>query len=115
MYRVGIRLASDPPGNSSIVGLMLGSVGAPLHMEHKRAIAEVLPHRLYELYGLTEGFMTILDRDDVYHCRGLLALGDLDELCRVDRPELKFSPHTARIPPALVFTFPPRDAVYSPG
>lgn len=43
---------------------MLGSVGAPLHLEHKQLIAKELPGRFYELYGLTEGFMTILDRDD---------------------------------------------------
>ncbi len=43
---------------------MLGSVGAPLHREHKDELARVLPGRFYELYGLTEGFMTILDRDD---------------------------------------------------
>jgi len=43
---------------------MICSVGAPLHREHKREIARRFPERLYELYGLTEGFMTILDRDD---------------------------------------------------
>jgi acyl-CoA synthetase (AMP-forming)/AMP-acid ligase II len=43
---------------------MLHNVGAPLHLEHKRQINEVLPRRFYELYGLTEGFMTILDKHD---------------------------------------------------
>lgn len=43
---------------------MLGSVGAPLHMEHKLELERRFPNRLYELYGLTEGFMTILDK---YH------------------------------------------------
>ncbi len=43
---------------------MLGSLGAPLLMEHKQAIANALPNRFYELYGLTEGFMTILDPND---------------------------------------------------
>jgi len=42
---------------------MVGSVGAPLHAEHKEALERRLPGRFYELYGLTEGFMTILDRD----------------------------------------------------
>lgn len=42
---------------------MLGSVGAPLHMEHKLELERRFPNRLYELYGLTEGFMTILDKD----------------------------------------------------
>lgn len=43
---------------------MICTVGAPLHLEHKTALAERLPNRFYELYGLTEGFVTILDRDD---------------------------------------------------
>jgi long-chain acyl-CoA synthetase len=43
---------------------MICSVGAPLHLQHKQTLARGLPHRLYELYGLTEGFVTILDRDD---------------------------------------------------
>lgn len=43
---------------------MLGSVGAPLHREHKDALARLLPGRFCELYGLTEGFMTILDNAD---------------------------------------------------
>ncbi|GAB4187953.1 MAG: class I adenylate-forming enzyme family protein [Roseiflexaceae bacterium] len=44
---------------------MIGSVGAPLHLEHKQELQRRLPQRLYELYGLTEGFMTVLDRDDL--------------------------------------------------
>jgi long-chain acyl-CoA synthetase len=43
---------------------MLGSVGAPLHNEYKDELNRVLPGRLYELYGLTEGFVTILDKND---------------------------------------------------
>ena len=43
---------------------MIGSVGAPLHLEHKEALNAALPNRFYELYGLTEGFMTILDKHD---------------------------------------------------
>ena len=43
---------------------MLQSVGAPLHLEVKRQIARDLPGRYYELYGLTEGFFTILDKVD---------------------------------------------------
>jgi len=43
---------------------MVGSVGAPLHLEHKQALVRRLPRRFYELYGLTEGFVTILDRND---------------------------------------------------
>ncbi len=44
---------------------MFGNVGAPLHMAYKKKIAEVLPDRYYELYGVTEGLMTILDKTDV--------------------------------------------------
>ena len=43
---------------------MLCSVGAPLHREHKERLRAVAPGVLYELYGLTEGFITILDRED---------------------------------------------------
>ena len=32
-----------------------------MHLEHKHALQRRLPGRLYELYGLTEGIMTILD------------------------------------------------------
>jgi long-chain acyl-CoA synthetase len=43
---------------------MVGTVGAPLHKEHKEALLRHFDGRLYELYGLTEGFITILDRED---------------------------------------------------
>jgi long-chain acyl-CoA synthetase len=43
---------------------MILSVGAPLHLEHKQKLNTALPGRFYELYGVTEGFMTILDRED---------------------------------------------------
>ena len=43
---------------------MLCSVGAPLHREHKERLRAVAGGALYELYGLTEGFITILDRED---------------------------------------------------
>jgi acyl-CoA synthetase (AMP-forming)/AMP-acid ligase II len=43
---------------------MLCSVGAPLPREHKERLRAVAPQALYELYGLTEGLITILDRDD---------------------------------------------------
>jgi len=44
---------------------MLGSVGAPLHREHKERLTTALPNVFYELYGLTEGVITILDKYDV--------------------------------------------------
>ncbi len=43
---------------------MLQNVGAPLLLEHKQRLNELLPGRFYELYGLTEGFVTILDKHD---------------------------------------------------
>jgi long-chain acyl-CoA synthetase len=43
---------------------MLCSVGAPWHREHKERLLPVLPGSLYELYGLTEGFITVLDCHD---------------------------------------------------
>jgi acyl-CoA synthetase (AMP-forming)/AMP-acid ligase II len=43
---------------------MLQTVGAPLHLEYKHRIDLDLPGRFYELYGLTEGFVTILDKHD---------------------------------------------------
>lgn len=43
---------------------MILSVGAPLLLEHKNRLNEALPRRFYELYGLTEGFVTILDKED---------------------------------------------------
>ena len=43
---------------------MIHNVGAPLLMEYKHRLNETLPGRFYELYGLTEGFMTVLDKHD---------------------------------------------------
>ena len=42
----------------------LVSLGAPLMQECKDRVNRDLPGRFYELYGLTEGFVTILDRSD---------------------------------------------------
>ena len=42
---------------------MLGAVGAPFHSEHREELARRVPGVFHELYGLTEGFMTILDKD----------------------------------------------------
>jgi long-chain acyl-CoA synthetase len=43
---------------------MLHNVGAPLLLEYKKKLNDRLPGRFYELYGLTEGFMTVLDKHD---------------------------------------------------
>jgi acyl-CoA synthetase (AMP-forming)/AMP-acid ligase II len=40
------------------------SLGATLHLPVKERIVDLLPGRFYEMYGLAEGFMTILDRKD---------------------------------------------------
>ena len=45
---------------------MILALGAPLHMEHKEELNRLLPDRFYELYGLTEGFVTVLDKLDYY-------------------------------------------------
>jgi acyl-CoA synthetase (AMP-forming)/AMP-acid ligase II len=49
---------------------MLQSLGAPLLLEHKKRLNELLPGRFYELYGLTEGFMTVLDKHDAVRKAG---------------------------------------------
>ncbi len=42
---------------------MICTIGAPLHREHKERLNRSLPGRFYELYGLTEGFITVLDKN----------------------------------------------------
>jgi acyl-CoA synthetase (AMP-forming)/AMP-acid ligase II len=61
-----IALLAEPDFNEAHLPHleMICSVGAPLHLEHKEELARRLPMRFYELYGLTEGFVTVLDRDD---------------------------------------------------
>jgi acyl-CoA synthetase (AMP-forming)/AMP-acid ligase II len=49
---------------------MLLSLGAPLHQEPKARLNAALPDRFYELYGLTEGFVTILDRSEAIRKAG---------------------------------------------
>ncbi len=49
---------------------MLQNVGAPLTLKYKRRLNEELPGRFYELYGLTEGFVTILDKHDAIRKAG---------------------------------------------
>ena len=54
--------AYDPARLASLE--MIHNVGAPLLLEYKHRLNETLPGRFYELYGLTEGFMTVLDKHD---------------------------------------------------
>lgn len=49
---------------------MILSLGAPLSVAHKDQLEAALPGVFHELYGLTEGFVTILDRDDALAKRG---------------------------------------------
>jgi acyl-CoA synthetase (AMP-forming)/AMP-acid ligase II len=58
----------DPARLASLEVLV--SLGAPLPLAHKERLEAVLPSRLHELYGLTEGFVTILDRADAARKRG---------------------------------------------
>lgn len=43
---------------------MILTVGAPLHQIYKDELDKRLPKVFYELYGLTEGFFTVLDNSD---------------------------------------------------
>jgi acyl-CoA synthetase (AMP-forming)/AMP-acid ligase II len=43
---------------------MILSLGAPLLRKHKEELNRYLPGRFYEHYGLTEGFVTVLDKMD---------------------------------------------------
>lgn len=51
--------AFDPARLQSLQCVL--SLGAPLLQKHRAALEAALPGRLYELYGLTEGVITILD------------------------------------------------------
>jgi len=61
-----IQLINHPDATEATLASLecVLSLGAPLHLEHKKRFDELLPGRFYELYGLTEGFMTILDKTD---------------------------------------------------
>ena len=49
---------------------MILSLGAPLRKAQKDHLDRVLPDRLYELYGVTEGLITVLDRADAVRKAG---------------------------------------------
>ncbi len=61
-----IALLNSPDFGLETCGSLecLLTLGAPLHKEHKEELHRRLPGRFYELYGLTEGFVTILDKTD---------------------------------------------------
>ena len=52
----------DPKRLASLECIL--SLGAPLLQQCKDRLNDALPGRFYELYGVTEGFITILDRED---------------------------------------------------
>lgn len=60
--------AFDPVKLASLE--MILSLGAPLLQEHKDRLNALLPGRFHELYGLTEGFVTILDKRDAVRKSG---------------------------------------------
>ena len=62
----------DPQRLASLEVLV--SLGAPLPLAHKERLEQQLPRRLHELYGLTEGFFTILDRADAVRKRGSVGI-----------------------------------------
>ncbi len=49
---------------------MLQNIGAPLALRYKQQINQQIPGRFYELYGLTEGLMTVLDKHDAIRKEG---------------------------------------------
>jgi acyl-CoA synthetase (AMP-forming)/AMP-acid ligase II len=58
----------DPQRLASLECIL--SLGAPLLAHDKDTLNRVLPGRLYELYGLTEGVITVLDRSDAVRKSG---------------------------------------------
>ena len=60
--------AFDPEKLASLQ--MILSLGAPLAQPRKDQLNQLLPGRFHELYGLTEGFLTILDKTDAVHKAG---------------------------------------------
>ncbi|MFO1321089.1 MAG: AMP-binding protein [Burkholderiales bacterium] len=63
------------------------TLGAPLMAEHKVRLNDLLPGRFHELYGLTEGFFTILDRVDAVRKLGSVGVPPPHTAVRVLRPD----------------------------
>jgi long-chain acyl-CoA synthetase len=63
------------------------SLGAPLLQQDKDRLNRELPGRLYELYGLTEGFVTILDRSDAVRKGGSVGVPPACFHMRIERPD----------------------------
>ena len=63
------------------------SLGAPLLQEHKDRLNALLPNRFYELYGLTEGFITVLDRADAVRKSGSVGVPLPSSAMRITRDD----------------------------
>jgi long-chain acyl-CoA synthetase len=74
---------------------MILSLGAPLHREHKDRLNRLLPNRFYELYGLTEGFVTILDRSDALRKTGSVGVPPPFYEIRIVEPDGQDAPRGA--------------------
>jgi len=61
------------PGKLASLEMIL-SLGAPLLQEHKDRLNSLLPGRFHELYGLTEGFITILDKTEAVRKSGSVGI-----------------------------------------
>ena len=66
---------------------MIHNVGAPLPLKYKHRLNEALPGRFYELYGLTEGFMTVLDKHDAIRKVGSVGAPPAFMAMRILRPD----------------------------
>ena len=68
------------------------SLGAPLLQHDKDRLNAELPGRLYELYGLTEGFVTILDRADAVRKSGSVGVPPPFFRMRIERADGTLAP-----------------------
>jgi acyl-CoA synthetase (AMP-forming)/AMP-acid ligase II len=66
---------------------MIHNVGAPLPLKYKHRLNEELPGRFYELYGLTEGFMTVLDKHDAIRKVGSVGIPPAFIEMRILKPD----------------------------
>ncbi|MDI6747939.1 MAG: AMP-binding protein [Rhodocyclaceae bacterium] len=62
---------------------MILSLGAPLPQARKDQLNRLLPGRFHELYGLTEGFVTILDKSDAVRKAGSVGCPPLFSAVRI--------------------------------
>jgi acyl-CoA synthetase (AMP-forming)/AMP-acid ligase II len=75
----------DPERLASLECIL--SLGAPLLQQDKDRLNRELPGRLYELYGLTEGFVTILDRSEAVRKGGSVGVPPACFHMRIERPD----------------------------